>query len=441
MGRKKKGQHEGLQIINDTNKNHFSAKSVVIMILAPRLSVRSLRPSLFQHKIPCGIASFGTGPIAPFGDALDPMDAQELGLQDFAFYEPATLVKAGGSIESVADMDTPVIVELRLADPFTNLAIEEHIYDAMPSTAYRLMTYYNEPCVVVGKNQNPWLEVNMPALTRLGIPLVRRHSGGGTVFHDRGNLNYSFMSSQAEFDRQKFAKLVAQQTNALGKSDVTLDTNARGDIVTACDAGYKVGGSAFRVLRGKAYHHGTLLLDLKLQIMSQLLKPSKVGTVISKAAVKSVPAAGVRNVDVSTRDVVSAIQDGFIREYGRDHEVTHLTIDETTELPAKVHEKTAELREYKWRFGKTPPFTHEFAHENQFSVVFHVGKGAIVREVTLARHPECDSSTFTHALQLLQILQDYITGNLLEYTGSSVAGFVTDDSLSDWIGMAIDGTT
>lgn len=91
-------------------------------------------------------------------------------------------------------------------DIFTNLALEDWLYRNFDFTNHHvLMLWQNDPCVVIGRHQNPWLEANIPALstiTEQGVQLARRNSGGGTVFHDQGNLNMTFFTSRTNYNRK-----------------------------------------------------------------------------------------------------------------------------------------------------------------------------------------------------------------------------------------------
>lgn len=94
-------------------------------------------------------------------------------------------------------------------DIYTNLALEDWMYRNMDFSKHHvMMVWRNEPCVVIGRHQNPWLEANVPLLTERDIALARRHSGGGTVYHDRGNLNISFFTPVERYDRKYNLELV-----------------------------------------------------------------------------------------------------------------------------------------------------------------------------------------------------------------------------------------
>ena len=168
-------------------------------------------------------------------------------------------------------------------DPFLNLSIEHFLLQETPPHSTVLFLYVNRPCVVIGRNQNPWLETNLSLLQQNHVSLVRRRSGGGTVFHDEGNVNYSVICPTADFARHKHAKMV---TRAIRESNLRARVNERVDIVldqgsmleekvwpdptdmhqTRFHRGngnsppLKISGSAYKITRQRALHHGTCLL-------------------------------------------------------------------------------------------------------------------------------------------------------------------------------------
>lgn len=172
-----------------------------------------------------------------------------------------------------------------------NLSIEQYLFQKTHPNSTVLFLYVNEPCVVIGRNQNPWLEFNHD-LARRGVAIgglyssenkvdvIRRRSGGGTVFHDLGNVNFSVIYPQKTFYRDKYAEMMVR---AIRKTNPRARVNERHDIVL--DQGTlveeedrpdpndthrtsfgssefrKVSGSAYKLARGRALHHGTCLLS------------------------------------------------------------------------------------------------------------------------------------------------------------------------------------
>lgn len=219
----------------------------------------------------------------------------------------------------------------RSTDPFVNLSIEHFLLEYAPPESKILFLYINRPCVVIGRNQNPWLETNLGVLRyddNLGnagdkdeeVLYVRRRSGGGAVFHDEGNLNYSVISPRVDFTRNKHAEMVVRALQRIGA--VNTSVNERHDIVLKQDAepteaagpedppraetspkALKISGSAFKLTRFRALHHGTCLLN----------SPNiyNIGAFLRSPARPYIKAKGVESVRSPVGNVSSALTDSF----------------------------------------------------------------------------------------------------------------------------------
>lgn len=205
-------------------------------------------------------------------------------------------------------------------DPYVNLSIEHFLLENAPDDSSILFLYINKPCVVIGRNQNPWLETGLHALynDRRGTSseedaavFVRRRSGGGAVFHDEGNLNYSVISPRTTFTRNKHAEMVVSALHRVGATNTSV--NDRHDIVmTPSDAMLavkdeppfrKVSGSAFKLTRHRALHHGTCLLDSpNIHDLGRFLRSPARGYIKAK---------GVDSVRSPVGNVSSALADSF----------------------------------------------------------------------------------------------------------------------------------
>lgn len=435
----------------------------------------------------------------PFQDDLTAADADDFNLQDFQHYkespdvlqkqqelfgEPTTSKEAVTKVllEEVAQLREPVIVVSKLSSPYKNLAIEDYLFSRMPlpedplANYNRLMFYTNTPCVVIGKNQNPWREVNLPLLNNLQIPLIRRRSGGGTVVHDTGNVNFSFMTTKDKFDRFTFANLIKKAVNNLGaKYEITV--NDRGDITTVEQpdgVSYKISGSAYKLAKGRSYHHGTMLLNLRLDILGKLLLRDevKVGVVDAMSSVSSVKSR-VINLKLGNEEFVRIVSEEFNRVYGTGVGVKDtadttdtvseddfdtielfglsdfvaapqtrtLVIDEDAQLPDVVLKTEKELREWEWRFGATPKFTHQFTNEKLgFTIKFFVDKKAMVKKMELEFSDGPKLISQQKIVESFEFL-DLMMKEGIKYQGCTIAGFITNDMISDWLGNAIDGTS
>lgn len=213
--------------------------------------------------------------------------------------------------------------------PFRNLRLEDQLLDA-PLPEPILLFYRNTPCVVIGKHQNPWLECNLTRMTELGIPLARRVSGGGAVYHDEGNLNFAFLADLTRYNADaQFQLLIDRLANfGIGAE--------RSGISNLVSDGKKFSGNAFAFRRDNRLHHGTLLLNTDLQRLGEVLASADLD--IQTHAIRSEPAS-VTNLHLAWREVVDA--------FG--------TVSEIEPPPPGAFET------WEWVYGKTPRFTHEGA--------------------------------------------------------------------------------
>lgn len=229
-----------------------------------------------------------------------------------------------------------------------------------------LLLYVNRPCVVFGRNQNPWLEVNLNRLHERRhqgdeVLLVRRRSGGGTVFHDEGNVNFSVICPPPAFNRDKHAEMVVRALKGLGRENTRV--NERHDIVmdvsrpepAGGDATFKVSGSAYKLTRLRSLHHGTCLLrSPNLGLISPLLR-SPAEPFIKARGVESVRSP-VANVDIDPDAFKAAVVEEFERMYGAP-DVREEFGDEVREQNDSVREGCDEMVSRDWMYGQTPRFT------------------------------------------------------------------------------------
>ena len=157
-------------------------------------------------------------------------------------------------------------IRLRTTDPYYNLAVEEYLFSHTDDEVF--MLWQNDPVVVVGRNQNVYAEVRTELLRKWGIRLARRITGGGAVYHDRGNLNYTYIARGGE-EEIDFATFSAPIVEALGSLGVTATLSGRNDLLVN---GKKISGNAQHRVGDRVLHHGTLLYDSDLSILSSVLR-------------------------------------------------------------------------------------------------------------------------------------------------------------------------
>ena len=207
----------------------------------------------------------------------------------------------------------------RSRNPYLNLSIEHYLLQKTPADATVLFLYTNRPSIVIGRNQNPWVEVNLGLLASgpLSVDLVRRRSGGGTVFHDEGNVNYCVICPTQSFNRDKHAEMVVRALRKLGVTSA--EVNERHDIVLGNDQEgsrpLKVSGSAYKLTRLRSLHHGTCLLSSPNieRIGSYLRSPAK--PFIKARGVDSV-SSPIANILVPNADFEQSVMQEFGDLYG-----------------------------------------------------------------------------------------------------------------------------
>ena len=246
-------------------------------------------------------------------------------------------------------MDLPRIFVSHLNSPFTNLALENHLLKTVCQPC--LFLYQNTTAVVIGRAQNPWIETDVAFLQKRHIPLVRRQSGGGTVVHDLGNLNFSFIAPKAQFDKTAQIQLVAQSLNQLGlpvqigeRCDLLLDNK-------------KISGSAFRETKNNCFHHGTLLINSDLALLRRCLQvpPHSITTRAIASRRSSVMNLSDALPTLNVTEVTEALIQNFLNLQALrsdsvfliDHPPAHWDIQETEAL----------YQSQNWTYNHTLPFS------------------------------------------------------------------------------------
>ncbi|XP_065121492.1 lipoyl amidotransferase LIPT1, mitochondrial-like [Paramisgurnus dabryanus] len=255
------------------------------------------------------------------------------------------------------EMGKCLIIKSASTGVFENLALEDWIHDHVDLQNRSILLFWrNSPAVVIGRHQNPWQECNLPLMRRLGIPLARRRSGGGTVFHDLGNINMTFFTSKKKYDRHRNLTVV---TDALKQLRPNLDVNATNRFDILLKGHYKISGTAAKLGRTAAYHHCTLLCSVDRPILSSVLKSNN-SQVIKSNATPSVPSPVKNLLDVDPsleiNSIMEAVAFQYNKEFGFDSPV--ITVDPTHEsLMPGIHKMAQDLLTWEWVYGKTPKFS------------------------------------------------------------------------------------
>ncbi|MED3623059.1 lipoate--protein ligase [Bacillus thermocopriae] len=263
-----------------------------------------------------------------------------------------------------------------ITDPRINLAIEEYALKNLDINETYLLFYINEPSIIIGKNQNTIEEINTEYVEKNGIHVVRRLSGGGAVYHDLGNLNFSFITKDDGDSFHNFRKFTEPVIAALKKLGVNAELSGRNDIEVD---GRKISGNAQFSTKGRMFSHGTLLFDSEIENVVSALKVKK--DKIESKGIKSVRSR-VANISEFLEEKISIEQFRslllkFIFD-GQEQVQEYVLTEEDWE---KIHQLSKErYQNWEWNYGKSPKFNLQ--HSQRFpagsiDVRLDVNKGMI----------------------------------------------------------------
>ena len=238
-------------------------------------------------------------------------------------------------------------------DPAFNIALEEYCFKNLREIDEIFLLWINEPTIVVGKYQNTIEEINTEYTREKGIHVVRRISGGGAVYHDLNNLNYTIISNKQDekegFNFKEFSKPIIETLAELG---VKAEFTGRNDLEID---GQKFCGNAQAYIKDRVMHHGCLLFDVNFAELANALKVSK--DKIESKGVKSVRSR-VTNILPHLKEPITVKQFGEkIMEYMKKH-YPDMQEYKFSDEELKIIEKNAEEkhRNWDWVYGKSPEF-------------------------------------------------------------------------------------
>ena len=171
-------------------------------------------------------------------------------------------------------------------DPFWNIATEEHLFNTAHEDEETLFLWRNAASVILGRNQNPWKECRLEEMETRGVALVRRHSGGGAVYHDLGNTNFSFVGPKSRHSKERNCSILLAAlrdpfgipAELRGRNDVVWgETKISGHAYKVCSwpSFFWLPSSSFKYTASNALHHGTLLREADMGVLAAVLSPHK----------------------------------------------------------------------------------------------------------------------------------------------------------------------
>jgi lipoate---protein ligase len=288
-------------------------------------------------------------------------------------------------------------------DPYCNLAYENFLAQNLKTGESCLFFWTNESSIFMGKFQNPWAECGVTSFVEEGGKLLRRPTGGGCVYHDKGCLNFSFLHSERDFRKDFNNSIILEGLKSLG---INASANPRGDLV---HSGKKFSGNAFRRAKNYSIHHGTLLINTDLNKLNATLC-TQLGPITTKA----LPSIRSKVLNLSelvhglkVEDVVNSIWKA-LKDFRLVNESLVLVKPELilakNQLLMDLHQKFCS---WDWIYGQTPKFNYQVGGHKVF-----VEKGLVSQfELMESLAEEC-----------------LIKGDLARYLGMPFDSFINETS-------------
>lgn len=264
-----------------------------------------------------------------------------------------------------------------ITDPQINLAIEEYVLRTMDIEEDSFLLFYiNEPSIIIGKNQNTIEEIDTDFVERNGIKVVRRLSGGGAVYHDLGNLNYSFITKDDGESFRNFKRFTEPVVEALSKIGVKAELIGRNDLLVE---GRKISGNAQFATQGRMFSHGTLMFDTEIDTVVSALKVRK--DKIESKGIKSIRSR-VANISEFLKEpmTIEEFRLEILKSiFGGEENIKYKEL--TEEDWENIHELSRErYANWDWNYGKSPKFNMQHSHRfpvGSIDVRLQVNKGLI----------------------------------------------------------------
>ncbi|MFD1039023.1 lipoate--protein ligase [Virgibacillus byunsanensis] len=289
-----------------------------------------------------------------------------------------------------------------ITDPTINLALEEYVLQNFGEQDTYLLFYINKPSIIIGRNQNSVEEINTEYVDENGIKVVRRLSGGGAVYHDEGNLNFSFITKDDGESFHNFAKFTQPMVEALNKLGVPAELKGRNDLVVE---GRKISGNAMFSTKGRMFSHGTLMLDSEIEHVVAALNVNK--EKITSKGIKSIRSR-VANISEFLEEKIKMDQfkETILRYVFDVEDVKDVPRYELTEQDWENVHKISEERYQKWdwNYGKSPSFNVQESHK------FDAGLVDVRLDVKKGNIENCKIYGDFFGVGSVEVIEDKLTG-------------------------------
>ena len=282
-------------------------------------------------------------------------------------------------------IQTLTTFESMTTDPYQNLAVEEYLTFHTEPGECILYLWQNAHTVVIGRNQNCWKECRVSELEADGGHLVRRLSGGGAVYHDLGNLNFTFCMRKEDADVDRQLQVIIEAVASFG---LTAEKTGRNDVAIN---GQKFSGNAFFDSKGCYYHHGTLLLNVDTASMSRFLNPSK-----AKLQSKGVDSVRSRVVNLSSlcpEITVDTMKQAMFTAFSKVYGLPAVPLCAERLEQTAIQDSRERFSSERWKYGPKIPFTNRLEQRFSWGEVnldLHVNEGMITKALLSSDSMEAD---------------------------------------------------
>lgn len=309
-----------------------------------------------------------------------------------------------------------------ITDPRINLAIEEHALKNLDVNESYLLFYINEPSIIIGKNQNTIEEINTDYVEKNGIHVVRRLSGGGAVYHDLGNLNFSFITKDEGNSFLNFKKFTEPVVKALNKLGVNAELKGRNDILVG---ERKISGNAQFSTRGRMFSHGTLMFDSEIENVVSALKVRK----------DKIESKGIKSIRSRVANISEFLDEKMTIEQFKEKLLQSIFEGEipipeyrlTEEDWKQIHEiSKVHYANWDWNYGKSPHFNIQHSHR------FPVGLIEFRLDVDKGQIQECKIFGDFFGVGDVKDIEDRLTG--VRYEKSAIHSALEDVDIKHYFG-------
>jgi lipoate-protein ligase A len=322
---------------------------------------------------------------------------------------------------------TTRIVRSETFDPWYNLALEELLLKHVRENEIILYLWQNDNTVVVGKNQNSWRECKCTELDEHGGKLARRLSGGGAVYHDLGNLNFTFIMDKELYNLEKQLRVI---TEALKKIGIEAEFSGRNDITVK---GRKFSGNAFYNTKNTALHHGTLLINSDFSKLGAYLQVSK--EKIQSKGIESIQSRVINlkeiNSSITIEEVISNLMSTFIQLYGGNGE--EIDIDPFEEEINLLYNKYSS---WQWRYGESPSFDISFHKRftwGEIEICLNCKDGYIVDSKVYSDAMDYEIITeISKKLNGIKFNMEYIINSIRSLNEDGIKSSIIED-VAEWL--------